>query len=203
MSNTCAHSYSYTPNDDRNPHRNMTVDTHRGRLAKHAQLALHILARKSRRKEKERKTIKREIETEKTPGSEISTLQQLLIERWFPVRELSRDAEIEMSYKGIPAYIKHCRELKATKKGKIRDFYDPKIRNMHPWFARRPCSVARATTLAALLPAHFPERDFMKAIGWDEKATTCVAEQYPPLLVNCLRSVTSKLHGWEKYILKR
>jgi len=35
-----------------------------------------------------------------------------LIEEWFPVRELSRDAAIEMAYKAKPAYIKHCRELK-------------------------------------------------------------------------------------------
>ncbi|MFN7106034.1 MAG: hypothetical protein ACK4M3_05560 [Pyrobaculum sp.] len=64
-----------------------------------------------------------------------------LIEYGIPVAVLSRDAGIEMSFKPTPAYIARCREL-GLRCG--RDFYDPKIRNIHPWLARRPRSVARA-----------------------------------------------------------
>ena len=92
-----------------------------------------------------------------------------LIEEWFPVRELSRDAAIEMAYKAKPAYIKHCRELKIPEKNITRVFFDPKIRNLHPWFARRPCSIARAITLASALPIAVDNETFMRAIGWNEK----------------------------------
>jgi adenine-specific DNA methylase len=109
-------------------------------------------------------------------------MEKSLIEKWFPVRKLSRDAAIEMAYKAVPAYIKHCRELKIPEKNIRRNFYDPKIRNLHPWFARRPCSVARALTLAATLPAAVDDKSFMKAIGWNEKSKAFILEGYPPLL---------------------
>jgi|GEM_PF-5874235 len=58
-------------------------------------------------------------------------MSQKFIEISFPVKEISRDAEIEMAYKSAPAYIKHARELGIS--GKIaRNFLDPKIRNLHP-----------------------------------------------------------------------
>ena len=109
-------------------------------------------------------------------------MEKSLIEEWLPIRELSRDAAIEMAYKAIPAYIKHCRELKIPEKNIKRKFYDPKIRNLHPWFARRPCSVARAITLAAVLPTTISNETFMKAIGWNRKSTVFISEGYPPLL---------------------
>jgi len=112
-------------------------------------------------------------------------MKKALIEKWFPIREISRDAAIEMAYKAIPAYIKHCRELKISER-RIReigrDFYDPKIRSLHPWFARRPCSVSRALTLGAILPSEIDKNTFMKAIGWDNKSKACIVEGYPPIL---------------------
>jgi len=104
-----------------------------------------------------------------------------LIEVWFPVKEISRDAGIEMSYKSAPAYIKHAKELGISKKI-TRDFFDPKIRNLHPWFARRPCSTARATTLAAILPENVAREKFFEAIGWNEKKRVFIEHNYPPLL---------------------
>jgi len=104
-----------------------------------------------------------------------------LIETWVPVKELSRDAAIEMAYKAKPAYIKHCRELNIHKKIG-REFFDPKIRNLHPWFARRPCSIARGITLAAVLPDKITKEDFMKIIGWDRKSMAFLENGYPPLL---------------------
>lgn len=108
-------------------------------------------------------------------------MKESLIEKWFPVKELSRDAAIEMAFKAVPAYIKHCRELGVD--GNVgRNFYDPKLRSLHPWFARRPCSVSRAITLAALLPSSTSQQTFMKAIGWEEKLSAFTNDGYPPLL---------------------
>ncbi len=109
-------------------------------------------------------------------------MRKSLIEKWLPIKELSRDSAIEMAYKAVPAYIKHCRELKISEKEIKRNFYDPKIRNLHPWFARRPCSVARAITLAAVLPCKIDKEIFMKMIGWNKKAKAFILEGYPPLL---------------------
>ncbi|WP_456468578.1 DUF1156 domain-containing protein [Archaeoglobus sp.] len=105
-----------------------------------------------------------------------------LIEEWFPVKEISRDAGIEMAYKSAPAYIKHARELGIS--GNIgRDFFDPKIRNLHPWFARRPCSAARATTLASILPDDVDRDLFMDVLGWNMKREAYIQNRYPPLLL--------------------
>jgi adenine-specific DNA methylase len=109
-------------------------------------------------------------------------IKNSLIEVWFPVKDLSRDAAIEMAYKAKPAYIKHCRELNISEKNISREFFDPKIRNLHPWFARRPCSIARGITLAAVVPSNITEEDFMKSIGWDKKPLVFIERKYPPLL---------------------
>lgn len=54
-----------------------------------------------------------------------------LIEKWFPVKEISRDAEIEMAYKSAPAYIKHARELGIS--GNIgRNFFRSKNKESAP-----------------------------------------------------------------------
>ncbi|MEM4620638.1 MAG: DUF1156 domain-containing protein [Desulfurococcaceae archaeon] len=104
-----------------------------------------------------------------------------LIEKWFPVREISRDAGIEMAYKSAPAYIKHAKELGIS--GNVsREFYDPKIRNLHPWFARRPCSAARAITLASILPENVEKSTFMNVLGWNEKRYAYLDNKYPPIL---------------------
>lgn len=108
-------------------------------------------------------------------------MERKLIEKWFPVKEMSRDAGIEMAYKSIPAYIKHARELGIS--GNIgRDFFDPKIRNLHPWFARRPCSAARAITLASIFTNGIDNDVFMDILGWNMKKNAYLQNKYPPLL---------------------
>ncbi len=108
-------------------------------------------------------------------------MNRKLIEKWFSVKEISRDAEIEMAYKSTPAYIKHARELGIS--GNIgRDFFDPKIRNLHPWFARRPCSAARAITLASILTNGIDRDLFMDILGWNTKKEAYIQNKYPPLL---------------------
>jgi adenine-specific DNA methylase len=108
-------------------------------------------------------------------------MDQKFIETYFPVKEISRDAEIEMSYKSAPAYIKHAKELGISEKVN-REFFDPKIRNLHPWFARRPCSAARAITLASVLPPDIGKKEFLEIIGWNDKKRAYFEHRHPPLL---------------------
>ncbi|MEM2939853.1 MAG: hypothetical protein QW491_10580 [Thermoproteota archaeon] len=109
------------------------------------------------------------------------TLRKALIEGWIPIRELSRDAAIEMSFKPTPAYIARCKELEIAHSG--RTFYDPKIRSLHPWLARRSRSVARALNLAALLPFDTNSDDFLSCLGFTrQNLLEAVSKGYPPLI---------------------
>jgi adenine-specific DNA methylase len=104
-----------------------------------------------------------------------------LLEEWIPIRELSRDSAIEMSFKPTPAYIARCKELKLSYKS--RNFYDPKIRSLHPWLARRARSVARALNLAALLHPNVSPKDFLRCLGFSrENLLSVTSKGYPPLL---------------------
>lgn len=104
-----------------------------------------------------------------------------LIEATLPVDVISRDAAIEMSFKPVPSYLARCRELGLPVTG--RRFYDPKIRSLLPWLARRSRSAARALNLAALLPAHTPPDRFLKMLGFsEEQLRELVAAGYPPLI---------------------
>jgi len=96
-----------------------------------------------------------------------------------PVDILSRDAAIEMSFKPRPSYFARCKELGiSVNKG----FYDPKVRSLHPWLARRPRSIARALNLAALLPSD-ASNNFLTLLGFDiDKLRLLVEKGYPPLI---------------------
>ncbi len=96
-----------------------------------------------------------------------------------PVDVISRDAAIEMSFKPQPAYYARCRELGV----RCRRFYDPKIRSIHPWLARRPRSVARFSILASLLPASVSSSKLLELIGFTKRNIMSVVERgYPPLI---------------------
>lgn len=98
----------------------------------------------------------------------------------FPVDVISRDSAIEMSFKPRPAYIARCKELGLPVPKK---FYDPKIRSVHPWLARRPRSAARALNLASLVPAALSIDEFLKMLGFNrEKLVELVSKGYPPLI---------------------
>ena len=104
-----------------------------------------------------------------------------LIEKWFPVNVISRDAAIEMSFKPRPAYYARCKELGLKCKGK--GFYDPKIRSIHPWPARRARSVCRAINLGCILPGDVEEDLFFKALGFSKESIEEVVKRgYPPLI---------------------
>jgi adenine-specific DNA methylase len=98
----------------------------------------------------------------------------------FPVDVISRDAAVEMSFKPRPAYIARCRELGLPTS---KRFYDPKIRSIHPWLARRSRSVSRALSLASLLPATISTNEFLRLLGFrEEKLREIVSKGYPPLI---------------------
>jgi len=105
--------------------------------------------------------------------------QKLIESDSLPVDILSRDAAIEMSFKPRPSYFARCKEL-AIPAPKV--FYDPKIRNLHPWLARRSRSVARALNLAALLPSDASDK-FLTLLGFKaERLKSLVEKGYPPLI---------------------
>ncbi|MFH8132345.1 MAG: hypothetical protein QW321_01940 [Candidatus Aenigmatarchaeota archaeon] len=106
------------------------------------------------------------------------TSETKLIEHDIPVDVLSRDAAIEMSFKPRASYYARCKELGIQAP---KSFYDPKIRNIHPWLARRPRSVARALNLASLLPVDFADK-FLTILGFDGKLKNLVDKGYPPLI---------------------
>ena len=98
-----------------------------------------------------------------------------------PIDVISRDAAIEMSFKPRPAYYARCKELGVSYSG-LR-FYDPKVRNIHPWLARRSRSVARFSTLAAFLPPSTSREELLKLMGFtEEELRNAVKSHYPPLI---------------------
>ncbi len=108
-------------------------------------------------------------------------MERKLIEDVLPVDVISRDAGIEMSFKPTPSYLARCRELGLPHPG--RKFFDPKIRSLLPWLARRSRAVARALNLAAILPAATPPDLYLRMLGFSkEQLPALVAAGYPPLL---------------------
>jgi len=108
-------------------------------------------------------------------------IKNTLIETWLPVDIISRDAAIEMSFKPRPAYFARCKELGLECKGV--KFFDPKIRSLHPWPARRPRSVCRAINLACVLPDTVPPEEFLKALGFSKESfEEILSRGYPPLI---------------------
>lgn len=87
-----------------------------------------------------------------------------LIEVWFPVKEISRDAGIEMSYKSAPAYIKHAKELGISKKI-TRDFFDPKIRIFIPGSPVDPVLQRELQLLRRFFLKMLREKSFLKRLA--------------------------------------
>jgi len=59
-------------------------------------------------------------------------------------------------------------ELNNTAKTEAGFIRVPKISNLHPYIARRPCATARVLTLAAILPDNMPMSEFIHAVGLDK-----------------------------------
>jgi len=101
-----------------------------------------------------------------------------LIEEWLPLDKLKNDSETEQSFgmMGVKRYIEACRRLGITKDKWV--FFDPKLRSLHLWLARRPCGLSRALTLASLLPNQ--KETFNSIVGFNNLSQLNV---YPPLLL--------------------
>jgi adenine-specific DNA methylase len=65
---------------------------------------------------------------------------RVLIEEWLPIQALGVEARRE---RGASSAL-------------------PAVNFLHVWWARRPLIVSRAAVLASLLPADFPQDEFMK-----------------------------------------
>jgi len=85
-----------------------------------------------------------------------------LIESVLPLREINLDAIVEVGFKGLD-------------KEKRQEYFKvfnvkpmvvgPRLRNLHTWFARRPCSTARALTLSAVARSELAYDVFLEALG--------------------------------------
>ncbi len=94
---------------------------------------------------------------------------------------VSRDSAIEMAYKPRTAYFKRCQELGLKKP---KGFFDPKIRNVHPYIARRARSAARFINLLALMDVkktRIPDEDIARILGID-CLQRAIENGFPPLL---------------------
>ena len=94
-----------------------------------------------------------------------------LIERWFPVRELSDDAKFEKS--AIPKKY-------------------PLVA-LHLWFARRPQGVARATTLAALATPDFSPKKFLSLIKGRPQRSVRRYKRVPLFRTNVKRRIIEEV----------
>jgi adenine-specific DNA methylase len=101
-------------------------------------------------------------------------VREKLIERWLPLRALSIDASFEQSFK--PKYGILREKLGMNRKG---NNYDPKLRSIHTWFARRPCGTARSLNLASILPSQIDEKVFERILGLSRIKFN---QKFPPLL---------------------
>jgi hypothetical protein len=70
-----------------------------------------------------------------------------LIESVFLLKEVNLDAIVEVGFKGLDKE-KRQEYLKVFNVKPM--VVGPRLRNLHTWFARRPCSTARALTLSAV-----------------------------------------------------
>jgi adenine-specific DNA methylase len=125
-------------------------------------------------------------------------MQKLIESDSLPIDILSRDAAIEMSFKPRPSYFARCKELGMPV---TKVFYDPKVRNLHPWLARRSRSVAKALNLAALLPSDASDK-FLTLLGFDvEKLKSLVKRGYPPLISYAPLDVSLLKLNFEKEVV--
>src|SRR5207247_9612681 len=77
------------------------------------------------------------------PGVNDKERQRVLIEEWLPVEALGVESRRE---RGASSAL-------------------PPLYFLHVWWARRPLTTSRAAVLASLLPADFPQDEFMKLMG--------------------------------------
>ncbi|RLF02635.1 MAG: hypothetical protein DRJ59_03060 [Thermoprotei archaeon] len=106
-------------------------------------------------------------------------VEKRLVEEWLPLYELKNDSEAEQSFgkMSVKRYKDACLRLGMRRKKWV--FFDPKIRSLHLWLARRPCGLSRALTLACFLAPEDREV-FNEVIGLTKLSQL---DHYPPLIL--------------------
>ena len=96
------------------------------------------------------------------PVNKESVTDVRMVEKRFPLKEINPDATIEVGFKKLTKEKRqeYFRLFKAKPM-----VVGPRLRNLHTWFARRPCSTARALTLGAVLPQSVESESFLKSLG--------------------------------------
>jgi hypothetical protein len=85
-----------------------------------------------------------------------------LIESILPLREINLDAIVEAGFKGLDKE----RRREYLKIFSVKPMVvGPRLRNLHTWFARRPCSAARTLTLGAVVDSRIAYNVFLEALG--------------------------------------
>ena len=102
-----------------------------------------------------------------------------LIERWIPLRETNLSSTIEKTFKQARAQYKSEFEEIFGAKAEVLGINFPVVPNLHTWFARRPCSAARVTTLASILPSSVSKEDFMNSVGFTEFSNILKKRELP------------------------
>lgn len=94
------------------------------------------------------------------------------------MRELNLDAVVEVGFKGLSS--EKRREYFRIFKTKPM-VVGPRIRNLHTWFARRPCSTSCALTIGATMPEDMEADFFSDALGLENISS--VAKNYGSALL--------------------
>jgi putative DNA methylase len=97
-------------------------------------------------------------------------LEKRLIEEWLPLRDMNVDAAAEGALVGrdVSEIAKTFQETFGVKPAIL----GPRLRNLHPYVARRPSSTSRILSLAALCPSNADHETFSQAIGKDQLKKT-------------------------------
>ncbi|MEM1883271.1 MAG: hypothetical protein QXE14_01560, partial [Candidatus Bathyarchaeia archaeon] len=85
------------------------------------------------------------------------------VESFLPLSEVNLDAIVEVGFKGLDKE-KRQEYLKIFNVKPM--VVGPRLRNLHTWFARRPCSTARVLTLASVVRSTLPTDVFLDALGF-------------------------------------
>jgi len=85
-----------------------------------------------------------------------------LVEDFLPLKETNLDAVVEVGFKGLEKE-KRQEYLKVFKVKPM--VVGPRIRNLHTWFARRPCSTSRVLTLSSVASATTAHDVLLEAFG--------------------------------------
>jgi len=97
-----------------------------------------------------------------------------LIEVLIPLKEINEDSLLEQSFK--PSYKRLSEKLGITLKGHT---FDPKLRSIHIWPARRPCGISRALSLASVITSDTDQKVFLELLGYKQLR---FIKKHPPLI---------------------